>query len=147
MSNFADSLKSEIARVARKELKSDVLSLRKTAGAQRSEIAALKRQLKALSSDMKSLARQVRSPDASRRVVAAEPAVKTARTSFAPATLTNYRARLGITQVQLARLLGASALSVRRWEAGNVQPRSAQRARIASVVKLGKRLAMAQLRG
>ena len=144
MSNFADSLKSEIARVARKELKSDVLSLRKMAGAQRSEIAALKRQLKSLASHMKSVERQVKS-GASKSTVDTEPVVKPARSSFAPATLTNYRAKLGITQVQLARLLGASALSVRRWEAGNVQPRSAQRARIASVVKLGKRLAMAQL--
>jgi DNA-binding transcriptional regulator YiaG len=143
MTNLADSLKSEIARVARKELKSDVLALRKSAGAQRSEIAALKRQLKSLASRVKNLERQVRSA-ASQPAVDAQP-VQPRRTSFGPATLKNYRAKLGITQVQLARLLGASTLSVRRWETGNVQPRAAQLARIASVVKLGKRSAMAQL--
>ncbi len=50
MPNFSGSFKSEVARVARKELKSDFLSLRKTTGAQRAEIAVLKRQLKSLDS-------------------------------------------------------------------------------------------------
>jgi hypothetical protein len=43
MSSLINSLKSEIARVARKELKDELLALRKASAAHRSEIAALKR--------------------------------------------------------------------------------------------------------
>lgn len=143
MTTFVDLLKSEIARVARKELKPDVRALRKAVGTHRSEIAALKKQLKLLASQVKALQRHAKSGDVD-TAMSAEP-VRRSRTSFGPAALTDLRARLGITKGQLARLLGASSVSVRKWEAGAVQPRAAQLLKIANVVKLGKRSAMAQL--
>ena len=57
MTTFADSLKKEIARVARKELRDELGALRKTALQQRSEIAALKKQIKALQAQMVTLGR------------------------------------------------------------------------------------------
>jgi DNA-binding XRE family transcriptional regulator len=59
--------------------------------------------------------------------------------------LSSYRAQLGITRVQMAQLIGASALSVYKWESGKVQPRAAQTAQILAVLKLGKRAALAKL--
>jgi hypothetical protein len=50
MNTFANSLKAEIARVARKELKAELDALRKTNASQRSDIAALKRDVRALQS-------------------------------------------------------------------------------------------------
>ena len=55
------------------------------------------------------------------------------------------RARLGLSQVQMAQLLGASALSVYKWESGKAHPRAAQLERIASIRQLGKREALARL--
>jgi DNA-binding transcriptional regulator YiaG len=55
------------------------------------------------------------------------------------------RAALGITQAQMAQLLGASPLSVYKWESGKVQPRAAQLERILGMRKLGKREAAARL--
>ncbi len=43
MPNLASTLKSEIARLARKELKSEIQLLRKTVASHRGEIAALTR--------------------------------------------------------------------------------------------------------
>ena len=57
MTTFADSLKKEIARVARKELRDELGAMRKTALTQRAEIAALKKQLKALKSQVIKLGR------------------------------------------------------------------------------------------
>ena len=52
---------------------------------------------------------------------------------------------LWMTQAQMARLIGASALSVYKWESGKVQPRAAQLERILALRKLGKREAAARL--
>ncbi|MFZ2326768.1 MAG: hypothetical protein WAW73_07615 [Rhodoferax sp.] len=57
MSSLINSLKSEIARVARKELKDELLALRKATTAHRSEIAALKRQVKSLAAAFKATTR------------------------------------------------------------------------------------------
>ena len=45
----------------------------------------------------------------------------------------------------MAQLLGASALSVYKWESGKAHPRAAQLERIASIRQLGKREALARL--
>ena len=142
MSSLINSLKSEIARVSRKELKDELQSLRKATTAHRSEIAGLKRQIKALASEIKS----------SRRATG-RPAVNLPAENSKPATLkplnaerfAALRARLGITQVQMSVLLQASPLSVHKWESGVVQPRAAQAAKIAEIMKLGKREALGRL--
>ena len=59
--------------------------------------------------------------------------------------LIDKRAALGITQKQMAQLLGASSVSVYKWETGRVHPRAAQLERIAEVLKLGKRKVQALL--
>ena len=55
------------------------------------------------------------------------------------------RTELGLTQVQMARVIGASALSVYKWESGKARPRAAQQEQIASALQLGKRAAWARL--
>eukprot|EP01041_Mallomonas_annulata_P015313 gene15313-32441_t len=57
MTTFADSLKKEIARVARKALREEIAALRKTSVVQRSEVAALKKQLKALQTQVSRLSK------------------------------------------------------------------------------------------
>ena len=144
MTTFADTLKKEIARVARKELREEISSLRKNSSTYRSEIAELKRKIKAMESQLRSLGRTQRA------VVAKAPAVeipsKRSRAgAFDAAALLAQRKHLGITQGQMAQLLGASSLSVYKWESGQVAPRAAQVERILAVMKLGKRAALAQL--
>lgn len=46
MTTFAATLKKEIARIARKELRDDLAILRKASAAHRHEIATLKRELR-----------------------------------------------------------------------------------------------------
>ena len=135
MSSLITSLKSEIARVAKKELKAELLSMRKVLTTHRSEIAALKRQVKALTSEIKQVKR-------SSRTVGASPKAEAQGTrafKFNANRFAELRQKWGITQTQLAQLLGASSLSVHKWEKGTSNPRSAQLARIAPIMKLGKR--------
>ncbi|WP_342132355.1 helix-turn-helix domain-containing protein [Hydrogenophaga sp. OTU3427] len=147
MSTFANTLKSEIARVARKELKDEVQALRKATSAHRTEIAALKRDVKALAGLLKqaqrSAAKAAPEPKASEAEESTSRAGRTAR--FDAEKLAAHRAKLGISQAQMATLIGASALSVYKWESGKVQPRAAQAQQIAEALKLGKRAVVARL--
>lgn len=143
MNSFSNALKSEIARVARKELKDEMLALKKAASSHRSEIAALKREVKALASQLRLAQRSVKA--AAPKLEEAATGEKPRRIRFSAEAFAAQRAKLGISQAQMADLLGASALSVYKWESGKVQPRAAQLARIAAIRKLGKREVAARL--
>lgn len=147
MTTLANTLKSEIARVARKELKDEILGLRKAVSSQRTEIAALKRDVKGLLSLVTRAQRSAAkaSPAAKPESSEAPKARRGRQAQFDAEKLSSYRALLGITRVQMAQLIGASALSVYKWESGKVQPRAAQTAQILAVLKLGKRAALAKL--
>ncbi len=53
MPNIASLLKTEISRVARKEVRADTLALKKAIGVYRAEIAALKRRTQALELELR----------------------------------------------------------------------------------------------
>lgn len=137
MSSLIDSLKSEIARVARKELKEELQSLRKLTTAHRSEIAALKREMKSLASELKTVKRT--SKPIAKESSTVETSNPPVRVRFTAERFAALRAKLGLTQTEMAKLLGASSLSVHKWESGAVQPRMAQLQKIGSAMKLGKR--------
>lgn len=137
MSSLINSLKSEIARVARKELKDELLALRKATTTHRSEIAALKRQVKSLASALKATVKASRSNDSTTSAADASAAAPGIR--FSASRLAALRAKWGITQAQMAAVLDVSYLSVHKWEAGAAKPRAAQLQKIAAVMKMGKR--------
>ena len=55
MPNIAATLKHEIARIARKEVRSETASLKKAMSTARSDVAALKRRAQAMEQDMRRL--------------------------------------------------------------------------------------------
>lgn len=138
MPNLSTVLKSEITRLARKELKSAVDPLRKANAGYRREIAELKRQLAALQREFKVSTRSAKAPvDA--------PRAPEARTRFVPKGVKSLRARLGLSAADFGRLVGASGQSVYNWEAGKSVPRSGQQAALAAVRGMGKREAAKRL--
>lgn len=150
MTAFSDAFRAEVLRMARKEIKGELGSLRKTVTAQRSEIAALKRDVKDLVSQVKGLhkaaARQAAPGKAQAQDQDAEvPARQGRRFQFKAEALATKREQLGLSQQAMASLLEASTLSVSRWEGGKAMPRAAQLERIQVVLKMGKREALAKL--
>lgn len=143
MANFTDALKAEIARLVRKETKTEFERLRKLSASHRSEIAGLKRDIKSLQSQVKALTKfrpaAPTSPEA-----AADVLSKPAR-NFGPQTLIALRKKLGVSQEGMALLLECSALSIGRWEAGKAVPRRAQLTRIVKALDLSKESAAAHL--
>lgn len=146
MPNLASTLKSEIARVARKVLKSEIQLLRKAVASHRGEIAALKRELKAAQDATKQLSKVVnKSKPAEEAPVAEGPRRGRRPAGFTAEGLLAMRKRLDLTQAQMAALLDVSALSVYKWESGQTIPREAQQGKILEIKKIGKREAQKRL--
>ena len=141
MTNLATTLKAEISRVARKELRGDMDSLRKVVSHQRSEIAALKRK----TAELERLTHQLMT--VSKKKVSS-PEVETdggGQLRFQAKGFGSLRKKLGISAQEMAKLLGVSSLSVYKWESGKATPRSNHLQAIAAIRKLGKREALAKL--
>lgn len=152
MTAFSDAFRTEVLRMARKEIKGELGNLRKTVTAQRAEIAALKRDVKDLMSQVKGLhkatARQVAPGKAQAQdAEAPAPARRGRRFQFKAEALAAKREQLGLSQQAMGALLESSTLSVGRWEGGKAMPRAAQLERIQVVLKMGKREALAKLKG
>lgn len=148
MTTFAESLKREISRLAKKEQKGEFTALRKAVAAHRTEIAGLKRQVKELISAQKALAkglsRQTASPSDPRKEYKAKSRPGRKRI-FSAEAFAAKRASFGISQGQMAKLLDSSSLSISKWESGKVTPRAAQLERIFAVMQMGRREARAVL--
>jgi DNA-binding transcriptional regulator YiaG len=138
MPNFAQSLKQEISRIARKEVRKDIAALRKASTAYRSEIASLKRAVKDLSAQLRSAQKAV-----ARSTLAAaeeEPTGRPGRKrTFNSERLKAKRQSFGMSQAQMAQLLGISSLSLWKWESGQVTPRASMLDRYFVAMSMGKR--------
>ena len=140
MPNIASALKEEIARLIRKQLRSETESLRKASNHYRSEIAALKRRIDVLEKQISRLERMLPRK--------AEPAVGgefETKLRFKPQGVRAQRTRLGLSAAEMGALVGVSAQTIYNWEAGTTRPRAEQLAAIAAVRKMGKREVKARL--
>lgn len=142
MANLASMLKSEIARVARRELRAELQHLKKTSGVYRSEIARLKRRVGALEQQLKRLAPKPGRP-APAAAATAEDGDQKLR--FSAKGLASQRKRLGLSAEAFGALIGASGQSVYKWESGKIRPRARHLPRIAELRAMGKREAAARL--
>jgi DNA-binding transcriptional regulator YiaG len=139
MPNIAALLKSEISRLARREIRQQVTPLRKIAATQRRDIAALKRAIETLERRVKSLAKA--------KPVHGEARTATDATStrFVAKGLVSLRKRLGLSATQFAQLMGVSAQSIYNWEHKLASPRKEQVAGIVALRSIGKREAHQRL--
>jgi hypothetical protein len=135
MPNIASVLKTEIARVARKEVRGETLALKAAVTLYRKEIAALKRRTRDLEIELRRLAKGRAQPAAP-----GGDAASGAR-RFSAKGLASLRRRLGLSAAQCGQLLGASAQSVYNWEEGKARPRAQHLPAIFALRNLGRRQA------
>ena len=140
MPNIASVLKSEISRVARKEVRGETLGLKKAVGAYRAEIAALKRRTKVLEQELRRLGKSV--PKTAPIVADAQSSPKL---RFSAKGLAAQRKRLGLSAEDVGLLVGASGQSVYNWEAGKAHPRAQHLSALAALRTLGKKEAASVL--
>jgi DNA-binding transcriptional regulator YiaG len=137
MSNVASVLKEEISRVARKEIRRETSSLKKSSTIHRSEIAALKRRVLELERELRRIGRGGQS---SQPAAANEDSVSPS-TRFSAKSMAAQRRRLGLSAAECGLLIGASAQSVYNWEEGKARPRAQHLPAIFALRNLGRRQA------
>ncbi len=140
MANLAQTLKSEIARLARKEIRQETTALRKAATQYRTDIAELKRQAKDQQQRLVYLESQEK-----KRVKSAVPKEEVGRARFTAKGLRSHREKLGISAADYASLVGVSTQTIYLWEREQTTPRKSQLPALVAVRKLGVREAMRQL--
>jgi len=111
MPNVAQVLKLEIKRIASKEVRASGLA---------PKVRALNRRIREMEKRLKALeARPVPTPV---QYPTAAPAAGGEVFKATPAAIKKIRARLKLTQVELASRLGVSHSAVYQWEAGRMKP-------------------------
>lgn len=140
MANIGTLLKSEISRVARKELRGEIQSLKKSISSYRSQIADLKRRTQALEQQVRRQGKAV-----AKATPAAVEEEGGSRVRFSAKGFAAQRQRLGLSAAALAQILGVSPLSVYKWESGKTRPRAKQIETIATLRGMGKKEAAAKL--
>jgi DNA-binding transcriptional regulator YiaG len=140
MANIASLLKTEIARVARKQVRAETTVLKKAVGTYRAEIAALKRRAQALESELRRLSK------AQARTEPVEaPTEPEHKLRFTAKGLASQRKRLGLSAADCGLLLGTSGQSIYNWEEGKARPRARFLAAIAALRTLGKKEATSRV--
>jgi len=140
MPNIASLLKTEISRVARKEVRADTLGLKKAVSVYRAEIAVLKRRTQALEHELRRLSKA--HAKAAPVDVQAQPAQKL---RFTAKGLASQRRRLGLSALDCGLLVGASGQSIYNWEEGKARPRAKHLPAIAALRTMGKKEAAERL--
>jgi len=135
MGKMEQTLKSEITRLAKKQLRATCLPLAR-------DVRQLKRNVSALRKTVAVLARLGADWQAERtaersQLAAVPEEVQTARLS--PGLIKKLRARLGITQGELATLVGVSHSAVCSWEYGKARPEGHNREALVALRRLGRR--------
>jgi DNA-binding transcriptional regulator YiaG len=134
MPNIAAVLKEEIARLARKEIRSQTNVLRKASVQYRKDIAELKRRVSDLQHKIGPLEKQVL------KTVPTEAAtVDGERLRFTAKGLRSQRQRLGLSAGDYGKLIGVTDQTIYNWEHEAARPRKQQVAAIASLRQMGKR--------
>lgn len=133
-------IKSEIARIARRELRSETEQLKKAASVFRGEIAALKRRVRDLEKELRHLKRSGPRKAEASTAGEAEPSLR-----FSAKGLAGHRKRLGLSAREYGALVGASSLTVYKWEKGEARPRARFLPAIATLRTMGRREAVARL--
>lgn len=133
MTTFANQLKNEVSRIARKEVRNDSKQLKKSSAQYRSDIAALKRRISALEATVARLLKTQSKP------AEAQPIDEKQSLRFRAGGFANLRKKLGLTAAEMGHLIGVSAQSVYHWEQEKSRPRASQLPAIAAARKLTKK--------
>lgn len=143
MPNIASALKAEISRLARKEIRGELASLKKSAAQHRTHIAALRRQIEGLENTLKKATSRAAAGWGGRKAPMLDESSGALR--FRASGLASHRKRLGLSAAEFGRLIGVSGQSIYKWESGEARPRQGQLPAIAAVRKMGRREARAKL--
>ena len=140
MPNIAVVLKEEILRLARKEVRTETLALKRASVQYRRDIAEMKRRLSDLQRRIGPLQKQVL-----KGAPAQAAPSQTNGARFTAKGLRSQRQRLGLSAADYGKLVGVTGQTIYSWEHETARPRRQQVARLAALRRMGKKDAQAHL--
>lgn len=135
MGKIETVMRSEIGRLARRELRSVCVPLARDVRTLKRTVSALKRTVTALGRVAKQWNEQVVAQTSELR--APEEEVKSAR--FSAGLIRKLRKRLGLSQAEIGKLVDVSSVTVWSWEQGRSRPSGSNRHALVALRKLGRR--------
>jgi DNA-binding transcriptional regulator YiaG len=117
--NVMGVLRAEIRRLARKETKQELSSMRKQVTQMRRLLAESRRRVSDLEARVKQ-AMRARGGAAAREAGDEEGGTQV---RFSPAWVKKHRSKLGMSRLLYAQLVGVSPQTIMGWEAGRTRPR------------------------
>ena len=134
-------LKQEITRLSRKEVRAATAPLTRQLRSIQKGLRDRSRQLADLSRTVAGILRDQRRQPLPGTSEEGERAVR-----VSPASVRRHRGRLGLSQKEMASLLGVSLGTIVGWESGRSSPRAKNRQAIAEVRTMGIREARERLK-
>lgn len=134
---LVDELRSEIKRIALREIRGHDKTTRKLVASHRHHIANLRRQVESLEKDVARLQKATQRVEAATAVAA--PSSSERKVRFNGTTWRAYRERAGVSARSIAALLGVSMQTVYNFEQGKTSPKPAQAALFSDLKKMGVR--------
>jgi DNA-binding transcriptional regulator YiaG len=135
MGKIETAMKSEITRLARRQV-------RDMTARSADEIRKLRRRVIALERELTAL-KNSRAKEQTRRKVqkVAETVASDegGQTRLSPRLIQTLRKRLNVSQAELGRLVGVSSVTVGNWESGKSKPRPEAKAKVVALRSLGRR--------
>ena len=139
MPDLGKALREEMSRVAGRELRSALNPLNDQIRSLEREVTALRSQIGAPGTAAKSSGK----PSGNAKAAAqTQTAIR-----ITPASIKKHRKRLRLSQAQMGKLLGVSAITILNWEQGKSKPRAANREAIAELRGMGRKDAELTLAG
>jgi DNA-binding transcriptional regulator YiaG len=129
------TIKSEIVRLAKRELKRVTVPLRRDVRSLKLTVSQLRKTL----SGLERLAARRGSELLGERAKLSASPEELEKARFSPRLIQALRKRLGITQKELATLAGVTVGAIFQWEKGMFDPREDKKAVLVALRKLGRR--------
>ncbi|MCZ6688321.1 MAG: helix-turn-helix domain-containing protein [Planctomycetota bacterium] len=136
MPNIAAVLREEIVRLARKELRATIGSLRKRVAELTRSNAALKKKVPSIEREVARLSKEA---EARQIQVIRAGAKELKGVRIGPRSIQAQRKRLKLTREEFGKLAGVSANTIYLWEIGEVSPREKSRGVLVGLRRLRAR--------
>jgi len=135
MGKLGVTIKSEIVRLAKREMRKTLVPLGRDVRLLKSAVSQLRKMVLAL----ERFAAQQQKELKKRKIPLEATPEEVKKSRFSPALIRSLRESLGITQKELAILTGVTIGAVHQWEIGKFKPKDEKKSVMVGLRKLGRR--------
>jgi DNA-binding transcriptional regulator YiaG len=135
MGKLEGIVRSEIVRLAKKEIRKVSLPLGRDVRSLKGKVSQLRKTVLTLERLAVEQQKELRRG----RTELEAPPEEVKKSRFSPRLIQRLRQRLGVTQKEMAKLTGVTVGAIYQWEKGIFEPRGQKKGKLVALRKLGRR--------